>query len=172
MHDKGKLKLIAICVLIVALLAIMSQCRRTETDPDATVVKSIEVDGAAAETDHILTINTADLMSDGSVVINNYGKMAEKIGTTYTLFEDCTDVYCVTYGESGYRTILAITTDGTISALGGDKWVEYNRFQIKENIGKLKDVESIEQEQDGDTARVYAVLSDGTRTDITEDLSF
>ncbi len=165
----------AIFFLLVVMLAtscFASSCTMKKIDDKATVEKTLLIDEGDYEPALPLAIKRAELMSDGTVVIYNRGALAEKLGETYVAFDDCKEIFCPTYGNAGYRVLLGIKNDGTISAVSGKSLIEKKRFRLKNNLGDFKDVKTIEQHKDDSGSGIIVRFKDGSKKFLDEYLTF
>ncbi|NLY87629.1 MAG: hypothetical protein GX083_03670 [Clostridiales bacterium] len=171
-------KILSVPIHLFLLLIILTTgflaygCTVKQTDEEASVVKTVSVDEGDYEPALPLGITSVDLMSDGTVVINNYGALAEKLGTTHVAFDNSKDIFCCNYGNGGYRVILVIKSDNTISAISGQSLIEHRRYRVKNNLGDFKDVDTIEQFQDEYASGILVKLQDGSTEFLDDFLTF
>lgn len=157
-------------VITIPLLA--TGCTIKETEEEVSVIKTVSVDDGDYEPAFPLGISKVDLMSDGTVIIHNYAAVAEKLGETYVVFDDCRDVFCYNYGNGGYRVILAIRNDDTISAISGKSLIEHRNLRLENNIGNFTDVETIEQHLDVSAFGILVKFKNGSEKFLDEYLTF
>lgn len=163
--------LFCVFVMLITLL-LATGCTVKETEEESTIVKTVSVDDGDYEPAFPLGISKVDLMSDGTVIIHSYAAVAEKVGKIYTVFDDCRDIFCYNYGNGGYRVILAIKRDGTISAISGQTLIERRRLRLKHNLGSFTDVKTIEQYLDDSAFGILVKFKDGSEKFLDEYLNF
>ncbi len=99
-----------------------------------------------------LQIKSIVLYDDGTVEIvpldelkeNELGSSEEKGIFPFGDFGKVKEVYVVGYGDEGYRTIIALMEDGTISAINGKALVEDHIITVAPKISGREDYVSVE----------------------------
>ena len=162
-------------VFIALLLAFtmafaMTACGKDE-EPEEEAVMSQEVaegpvvirseDGIDADSNDIpLEISSITLFEDGSLLIvpsddlrKNEMKDDEEGEGIYPFADSgkVKDFYIVYYGNAGYRTIIALLDDGTLSAINGRALVEDHIIAVMNNVAGREDFTGVENvlEEDG-----------------------
>ncbi len=101
-----------------------------------------------------LGIDSVKLMKSGKlIIVPNNKALAEN---EQVVAENVNKVYLFTFGNGGYRTIIFIKNDKTVSSINASSLIENKKIVIDNNLGNLTDVESIKQDDD---FLIYAVLS-------------
>ena len=108
-----------------------------------------------------LGIDTVKLMSSGKVIIvpndKNIG-MGELTVTT-----NARDIYVLPFGNGGYRSILFIKNNNTVSAVNASSLIQNKRVEIMNNLGGYTNVKSIESETDNYASVINVVLDSGEK---------
>ena len=82
------------------------------------------------------------------------------------------DVNVTEYGNGGYRTIIALMKDGTVSAVNGRALVEDHIFAVLDTVGGRDDFTSIETETEEDGTTITAITEDGESVVLDYSLNF
>ena len=106
-----------------------------------------------------LGIDSIKLMKSGKVILITSNDKITKEETTISI--DVKDIYIFTFGNGGYRCVLLLKNDGTISALNSSALIENKQLEVIDNLGNLTNVSYIKQKQDMEGILIYAVLEDG-----------
>ena len=125
-----------------------------------TVVKTIEGVDEELEGREPLMIDSITLYDDGTVAVvpldelkKNEAKGDEEAVYPFEESGKATDVHVVDYGDEGYRTIIALMDDGTISAVNGRALVEDHIFAVLDTVAGRDNFVRIEAGagEDGET---------------------
>lgn len=82
------------------------------------------------------------------------------------------DIYVMDYGNGGYRTIVALLKDGTISAVNGRALVEDHIFAIMDDVANKENFVSVENRKDEDASSIVAITDDGDEVILDYSLNF
>ena len=126
---------------------------------DNSIVKEFKNLDKNLKYEEPLGIDSIKLMKNGKVtIIPNDKNIAEgKI----TVISDIKDMYIFTYGNGGYRTILFIKNDGSISAINTTSLIENKKIEILNNLGNYTNIVSIKQEKDQEGMLINAIDKSG-----------
>ena len=147
--------------------------------PDAEVVKAIEGVDEDLGPMMPLMIDSIILYDDGSVAViptdelrkNEINDDAEAVYP----FEDSgevADVYVMSYGNAGYRTLIALMKDGSVSAVNGRALVEDHIFAVMDNVANRDNFVSVENVSDESATSIVATTEDGTEVVLDYSLNF
>ena len=164
---KKSIKII-IPLLIVILLTGCNIANNTPNKPKKpvtqktdTVKKEIKDIDKDLKYNLPLGLDSVKLMKSGKVIvtINN-----NAIGTgEQTVATDVKDIYMFTFGNGGYRSILFIKNDGTVSSISASGLIENKKIEILDKLGGYTNVVSIEQDNDQESMLINAVLKNGEK---------
>ena len=153
----------------------------TEEADAADVVKTIEGidDEETLKTREPLMIDSITLYSDGSLAIvptedlrkNEIKDDAEAVFP----FEESgkvKNVWVVDYGNGGYRTIIALMKDGSVSAANGRALVEDHIFAVMDNVANRDNFKKIENRSDEDGSSIIGITDDGEEVILDYSLNF
>ena len=183
-----------ITVLMISALALgMSACKKTpETEDKGSPAP------AAADTEKIVTsitdIDTEDmqdlpleiesvtLLEGGSVRIVPTGDLKkneikdDKTDAIYPFdeFGKVKDIYLVRFGNGGYRTVIALMEDGTLSALSAKELIEDHIAVVMPNVSGRDNYVSVEEikDEDEESFRVIGKTDDGEEIELDFSLNF
>lgn len=82
------------------------------------------------------------------------------------------DIYVVDYGNGGYRTIIALMKDGSISAVNGRALVEDHIFAVMDNVANRDNFKSVENKTDEDASSIIGITDDGEEVLLDYSLNF
>ena len=196
-HKKRSLGLLAI-LLMLALAMMLAACGASsggeaepeepaEGEPEEPAVEVVKViDGIDTEDmkDIPLQIESVTLFEDGSVRIVPTDDMLKNAETNNELvdgaiypFEDSgkvKDVFLVRYGNGGYRTIICLMDDGSLSAMSAKELIQDHITVIWDNLTGRDTYISVEERlsEGGDSYEVYGITSDGEEVNLDFSLDF
>lgn len=127
-----------------------------------------------------LMIDSITLYEDGSVAIiptEDLKKNEIKDEDTDAVypFEESgkvSDVYVVDYGNGGYRTVIALMKDGTISCVNGRALVEDHIFAVMDDVANRENFESVENRTEEDGSSIIGITEDGEEVILDYSLNF
>lgn len=151
-----------------------------EEEEPLAVVKSIEGVDEDLGPRLPLMIDSITLYEDGSVAIIPTEDLKkneikdEDVDAVYPFEESgkVKDIYVVDYGNGGYRTIIALMKDGSISAVNGRALVEDHIFAVMDNVANRDNFESIENRTDEDASSIVGITEDGEEVILDYSLNF
>jgi hypothetical protein len=82
------------------------------------------------------------------------------------------DFWVVDYGNAGYRTIIALLKDGSISAVNGRALVEDHIFAVMDDVANRDNFESVENRTDEDASTIVGITEDGEEVLLDYSLNF
>lgn len=151
--------------------------KKAETET-AAVVKTFDEIDTEGMNDEPLQLESITLYDDGSVRIVPLDKVKEiaetndelKDGATYPFEEigKVKDIYLVRFGNGGYRTLIALMDDGTLSALSAKDLIEEHILVVMPNLTGRDTYVSVEQREKEDGFGVVGI----TDTDEEVELDF
>lgn len=192
-------KTLAILLMLVMLLstALLSACGGKNevpedtgepADSEPTVTDTVEVVDSLVEIDTEdmmdvpLQIESITLFEDGKLRIvptDDLLKNAETNkevtdGAVYP-FDDSGKVekfYLVRYGNGGYRTIICLMDDGTLSALSAKELIEDHIFIVMDNVTGRDTYVDVKQMEYEDAFGVVGVTEDDEEIELDFSLDF
>lgn len=125
----------------------------------ADVVISFRPDGEGMLDQALpMEIESVELLKDGSVILVPTGslkknELGDSEATSLMPFADSGDVkvkeiYLLSIGNGGYRTIVALMDDGTISAINPRALIEDHIIAVKDRLGGRDSFIGVEQAED------------------------
>ena len=144
----------------------------TEEPADADVITSFEPD--APDTlghDLPLEIEKIELLKDGTVILTPTGDLKENElqgseATSLMPFADSGDakvkeLYLFRIGNGGYRAIVALMDNGTVSAINPSALIEDHIIAVKDNLGGRDSFTGVEQEEGEDAFSIIGKTEEG-----------
>jgi len=129
-----------------------------------------------------LQIDSITLYEDGSLAIvpredllKNAETNNEVVNGAVYPFADSGKVeafYLVRYGNGGYRTVICLMEDGTLSALSANELIQDHIFIVMDAITGRDTYTSVVQTQDEDAFGVIGVTEDGQEIELDFSLDF
>lgn len=199
---KTKYKMMLALMLALVLAVCMGSCGKkdaeeaADTSADTQTEETADTEGEEAEElpEVVKTIEGVDedlgpreplqidsitLYADGSVAIVPLDKLKENeikddADAVYPFKESgkVEDVAVADYGNAGYRTIVALMKDGTISVVNGRALVEDHIFAVIDNVANrdtFVEIQNIEQE---DGHYIVGITEDGSEVILDYAMSF
>ena len=109
-------------------------------------------------------IDTILLTASGRLTLLTNGELKQSVGPEVTLAKDAVAVDLFNYGNGGYRVVLFIRSDGSLSAVSANDMINNHKITILDNIGGLKYVAEVYETMDLDAFGIIARTQDGTET--------
>lgn len=193
-----KKRLTVLLVIIMALALALSACGGKESSDDdsgkkaakkaktetetVTVVKTIDGIDTEGMHDEPLQLESITLYDDGTVKVVPLDKVKEIAETNDELtdgaaypFKDIgevKDIYLVRFGNGGYRTLIALMDDGTLSALSAKDLIEEHILVVMPNLTGRDTYVSVEQREDEDAFGVVGITKDDEEIELDFALDF
>lgn len=188
---KKTLTLITVILMLFAMTLGMSACggksggdsgdgtEPVETDKQKAVESITEIDVEGSQ-DLPLEIESVTLFDDGSVKVVPTGDLKkneikdEDTDAIYPFeeFGKVKDIYLVRYGNGGYRTVIALMEDGSLSALSARELIEDHIAVVMPNISGRDNFVSVEQVENEDSFGVIGKTDDGEEIELDFSLNF
>ena len=153
-------------------------------EPAAEVVKAIDEVDNVETNDLPLQIESITLFDDGTLRIVPTDELLENAETNDELvdgaiypFEESgkvKDVYLVRYGNGGYRTIICLMDDGSLSALSANELIKDHITVVWDNLTGRDTYVSVEERksEDEDSYGVVGITEDEEEIDLDFSLDF
>lgn len=126
-----------------------------------------------------MQIDSITLYEDGSVAVVpvddlKKNEIKDDADAVYPFEEsgDVKDIYVVTYGNGGYRTIIALMKDGSISAVNGRALIEDHIFAVMDDVANRDNFVSVENVTEEDGSSIIATTEDGEEVILDYSLNF
>ena len=104
------------------------------------------------------------MTASGRLTLLTNGELKENVGAEVTLAMDAVAADLFNYGNGGYRIVLFVRKDGTLSAVSASDMIDKHQITIIDNVGGLKYVAEIYETQELDAFGIIARTQDGTET--------
>ena len=190
---KKAITLIITVLMISALAPGMSACKKTPeaedkgspapaaADTEKIVTSITDIDTEDMQ-DLPLEIESVTLLEGGSVRIVPTGDLKkneikdDKTDSIYPFdeFGKVKDIYLVRFGNGGYRTVIALMEDGTLSALSAKELIEDHIAVVMPNVSGRDNYVSVEEikDEDEESFRVIGKTDDGEEIELDFSLNF
>ena len=111
-------------------------------------------------TDHSVKNEIKDDKTDAIYPFDEFGKVK--------------DIYLVRFGNGGYRTVIALMEDGTLSALSAKELIEDHIAVVMPNVSGRDNYVSVEEikDEDEESFRVIGKTDDGEEIELDFSLNF
>lgn len=150
-----------------------------ETVKAVKTITDIDTEGME---DIPLQIESIEILDDGSVRIvptEDLLKNAEtndelKDGAIYPFADSgkAKDVFLVRYGNGGYRTIICLMDDGSLSALSAKELIEDHITVVWDNLTGRDTYTSVKEVENGDSFSVVGITEDDEEIELDFSLDF
>jgi len=153
-------------------------------EPAAEAVKTIDGIDTEDMNDLPLQIESINLLEDGTLRIIPTDDLLKNAETNNELVDGAIypfadsgkvkDVYLVRFGNGGYRTIICLMEDGSLSAMSANELINDHITVIWDNLTGRDTYVSVEERlsEDGDAFRVVGITEDGEEIDLDFSLDF
>ena len=153
-------------------------------EPAAEVVKAIDEVDNVETNDLPLQIESITLFDDGTLRIVPTDDLLKNAETNDELVDEAIypfeesgkvkDVYLVRYGNGGYRTIICLMDDGSLSALSANELIKDHITVVWDNLTGRDTYVSVEERlsEDEDAYGVVGITEDGEEIDLDFSLDF
>lgn len=199
---KKLLTIAAALLLIFAMALTLGSCgsKEDESEPEETQTEQTETteteETESPETvktisdidtedmhDLPLQIESVTLFDDGSVMIVPLEDLKKNAETNNELDENgamypfadigkVKDIYLVRFGNGGYRTIIALMDDGSLSALSAKELIEDQIAVVMPNLSGRDGFVSVEETENEDGFGVIGKTEDGDEVELDFSLNF
>ena len=126
-----------------------------------------------------MQIDSITLYEDGSVEIVptddlKKNEIKDDSQAVYPFKEsgEVEDIYVVAYGNGGYRTIIALLKDGSISAVNGRALIEDHIFAVMDDVANRDNFVKVENVKGEDAFSIVATTDDGEEVVLDYSLNF
>ena len=160
-------KILKITIITIAVFLIIG-CNNTTKNhnkptpkQEDTVTKEIKNIDTNLGHNLPLGVDSVKLMSSGKVILVTSNENTPNEELTVSL--DVKDIYIFTFGNGGYRSILFLKNDGTVSAVNASALIESKKIEIMDNIGNYNNIEKIESVQGPDASSIRAITTSGEK---------
>ncbi len=86
-----------------------------------------------------LGVDKVQLYTDGTLVLFAYGELKDALGEEIFVADDVKNVDVLPFGNGGYRSIIFIRTDGTVSAVSTSALITSKEIVILDHLGDCTD---------------------------------
>lgn len=150
-----------------------------DAEPAKEIVKTIEGVDEDLGPREPLMIDYITLYDDGSVAVVptedlKKNEIKDDSDEVYPFEESgkVRDIYVVDYGNGGYRTLIALMEDGSISAVNGRALVEDHIFAVMDDVANKDNFVSVENRKEEDGSLIVAKTEDGEEVVLDHSLNF
>lgn len=198
---KIKYRCVLAMILALVLMVCMSSCGKKDdgaaedASSDAQTEQSADTEEAGGELPEVvktiegidedlgprepLQIDSITLYADGSVAIVptddlKKNEIKDDAQAVYPFKESgkVEDISVADYGNGGYRTIVALMDDGTISVVNGRALVEDHIFAVIDNVANRDNFVKIENVQEEDGFYIVGTTEDGAEVVLDYAMNF
>lgn len=164
------MKKIIIAAMAAVLMLALCGCMSTNTgEVDPEEVK-MSITGIDEDQFFVpMGLDSIDVLKDGQAILHANGDLLDRIGENYVAAMGVSEAYVLPYGNGGYRIVIFVLDNGTVSILNPVTMIEKHQAALKNNIGKLSDIVSVEQ---GNDMLLYAEDKDGERIELDRFFDF
>ena len=155
-----------------------------DEEPAVEAVKTIDEIDTEDMKDLPLQIESITLLEDGTLRIIPVDDLLKNAETNNELVDGAIypfadsgkvkDVYLVRFGNGGYRTIICLMDDGSLSAMSANELINDHITVIWDNLTGRDTYVSVEERlsEDGDAFGVVGITEDGEEIDLDFSLDF
>ncbi len=154
----------------------------TVEEPAVEVVKTIDEIDTEDMNDIPLQIESITLFEDGTLMIIPTEDLLKNAETNDELmdgaiypFEDSgkvKDVFLVRFGNGGYRTIICLMDDGSLSAMSAKELITDHITVVWDNLTGRDTYVSVEERKSEDAFGVVGITEEGEEIDLDFSLDF
>lgn len=147
-------------------------------DPDLLIIDDDSIVRQIGGVDDDLTlfvetgIRDILLTNGGKLSIVTYGDLEAAIGSEAVIANDVVTFDFMSYGNGGYRALVFVRQDGTVSAVNPTALINEHRIEVMDNLGDLTGIISVFERQDEDGTLIFAMDGEGNSTVIDEYLGY
>ena len=110
-----------------------------------------------------LGLNAVLLTEDGDLCLETAEPLDSELGKYVMVAGGVKEVWLLPFGNGGYRTIIFLKDDDTVSAVSTTALLNDHVVEVLSNLGGYVGVETIESKQADDAMYVEAVMGNGNR---------
>lgn len=193
---KHKLTIILAMLMVLTLSVCMTACgdKNDAGEENSDQQTAEEQKDAGSMPDVVATIDGIDddlslylpmqiqsitLFEDGSVAIVpiedlKKNEIKDDSEAIYPFEESgkAKEVYVVPYGNGGYRTVMALMEDGTISAINGNALIEDHIIAVMDGVAGRDNFTAVEEREDDSGHYIVGITDDGQEVDLDFSLNF
>ena len=193
---KNKLTVILAMLMVLTLSVCMTACgdkedagedaadqqtaeEQQDTESKPKVVATIEGIDDDLSQYQPMQIQSITLFEDGSVAIVpiedlKKNEIKDDSEALYPFEESgkVNEVYVVPYGNDGYRTVLALMEDGTISAINGNALIEDHIIAVMDGVAGRDNFTAVEEREDDSGHYIIGITDDDQEVDLDFSLNF
>lgn len=138
--------------------------KTTQAPVDDTIVYHLTGIDSSSDWYTPMGVDSMTLTASGRLSIATNGALKEKVGAEVVLANDVLAADLFNYGNGGYRVILFVRQDGTLSAVNPNDLIMKQTINVMDNIGGLKNVVDVSEETDEYETVIVATTQDGSKT--------
>lgn len=153
--------LVLISILIIGCSSNNANKNKSNSKTVDTIKKEIKDIDKNLGYEVPLGIDSVKLMNSGKVILVTSDDTIENEEITISL--DVKDIYIFNFGNGGYRSIILLKNDGTVSAINSSALIENKQIEVIDNLGNYTDVVSVKQEKDQESFLIYAVQKNNNK---------
>ena len=162
-------------------IAAIDEAVTEEVENGPEVVYTIEDVDEVEDMNVPIQVSSITLFDDGTVLVvptddlkKNEMKEDPDAPGIYPFADsgEVKDVSVVNWGNGGYRTIIAVLKDGTISCVNGAALVEDHIIAVLNNVAGRDDFESVENTADESAWGIIGITKDGEEVVLDYSLNF
>ena len=196
MSKRNRRKTLLSALLIVAMMFMLAACggkggeeagtdepeEGTEVTQDAEIVKSLDEIDTADMLDVPLQIESVTLYDDGTLrivptedLLKNAETNNEVVDGAVFPFADSGEVkdfYLVRFGNGGYRTIICLMDDGSLSALSANELIQDHIFIVMDNLTGRDTYVDVKEVAGEDAFSVFGITEDNEEIELDFSLNF
>lgn len=193
--SKKRMSLLSL-LLIIAMAFMLAACggkgepeesaepaeNETAATETAEVVKTLDTIDSEDMMDLPLQIESITLLDDGTLKIvpvddllrNSETNNEVTDGAVYPFADSgkVKDFYLVRFGNGGYRTLICLMDDGTLSALSATELIEDHIFIVMDRVTGRDTYVNVKEVQDDDAFGVVGITEDDEEIELDFSLNF
>jgi len=196
MSKRNRRKTLLSTLLIAAMMFMLAACgakggdaagtdepeEGTEATQEAEIVKSLDEIDTADMPDVPLQIESVTLYDDGTLrivptedLLKNAETNNEVVDGAVFPFADSGEVkdfYLVRFGNGGYRTIICLMDDGSLSALSANELIQDHIFIVMDNLTGRDTYVDVKEVAGDDAFSVFGITEDNVEIELDFSLNF
>lgn len=110
-----------------------------------------------------LGIDEISLAADGTLTMEPDDALEAALGEHVEIATGVSDVEVLPFGNGGYRSVIFVRQDGSVSALSTDALINQHEVEVMDNLGGYLEVVSVEGAQEVDASSILVVMSNGDK---------